>query len=46
MGYSLQSGEFGLPNVVISNKHGTYGLPHKLQNDLRLRILGFYERSE
>ena len=24
---------------VISNKHGTYELPHELPNDLRLRIL-------
>ena len=25
--------------VIISNKHGIYELPHKLLNDLRLRIL-------
>ena len=27
-------------SVIISNKYGTYELPYKLQNDLRLRILG------
>ena len=27
-------------SVIISNKHGIYELPHKLPNDLRLRILG------
>ena len=26
--------------VIISNKHGTYELPHELPNDIRLRILG------
>ena len=25
---------------IISNKHGTYKLPHELPNELRLRILG------
>ena len=25
--------------MIISNKHGTYELPHKLPNDLRLRII-------
>ena len=32
--------------VIISNKHGTYELPHELQNSLRLRnlrILGNWE---
>ena len=24
--------------TIISNKHGMYELPHKLQNDFRLRI--------
>ena len=33
-------------NLIISNKHGIYELPHELENDLRLRILGNYERSE
>ena len=32
-------------SVIISNKHGIYELPHKLPNDLRLRILGNWERS-
>ena len=27
-------------NVIISNKHGVYELPHKLLNDLRLRMFG------
>ena len=27
-------------SAIISNKHGTYELPHKMSNDLRLRILG------
>ena len=27
-------------SVIISNKHGIYELPHKLPNDLRVRILG------
>ena len=26
--------------VIISNKHGIYGLPKELPNDLWLRILG------
>ena len=26
-------------NVIISNRHGTYELPHKLLEHLRLRIL-------
>ena len=26
--------------VIISNKHGTYELPHEFPNDLRFRILG------
>ena len=32
-------------SVIISNKHGTYELPHKFPNDLRLRILGNQEVS-
>ena len=31
--------------MIISNKHGLYELSHQLWNDLRLRILGNYERS-
>ena len=31
-------------NVIISNKHCIYELPHELPNDLRLKILGNYER--
>ena len=27
-------------SVIISNKHGIYELPHELQNDLALKILG------
>ena len=27
-------------SVIISNKYGIQQLPHKLPNDLRLRILG------
>ena len=27
-------------NVIISNKHGMYGLPFELPNDLRHIILG------
>ena len=27
-------------NVIVSNKHGIYNLPHELPSDLRLRILG------
>ena len=30
---------------IITYKHGIYELPHKLPNDLRLRILGNYKRS-
>ena len=26
--------------AIITSKHGIYGLPHELLNDLRLRILG------
>ena len=26
-------------SVIISNKHGTYGLSHELQDNLRLKIL-------
>ena len=26
-------------SVIISNKHGIYELPHKLPNDVKLRIL-------
>ena len=26
-------------NAIISNKHGTYALPHKFPDDLRLRII-------
>ena len=26
--------------AIITNKHGIYMLPHKMTNDLRLRILG------
>ena len=29
-------------SAIISNKHGTYKLPHELPNDLRLKILGKY----
>ena len=32
-------------SVIISNKYGTYELPHDLPNDLRLRILGDWEIS-
>ena len=31
--------------MIISNKHGIYELPHKLPNNLRLRILGNKEIS-
>ena len=27
-------------NVILSNKHGIYELPHELPNDVKLRILG------
>ena len=27
-------------SVIISEKHGKYEFPHKLLNDVRLRILG------
>ena len=33
-------------SVIISRKHGIYELPHKLPNDLRLRILGNQAVSE
>ena len=26
--------------AITTYKHGTFGLPHELPNDLRLRILG------
>ena len=32
-------------SVIISNKLGIYELPHELPNDLRLRILGNYDKS-
>ena len=32
-------------NAVISNKQGVCEVPHKLPNDLRLRILGNKEKS-
>ena len=32
-------------NSIISNKQSVYELPHKLPNDLRLRILGNKEKS-
>ena len=31
--------------VIISNKYGIYKLSHKLSNNLRLRILGNWEKS-
>ena len=31
-------------SVIISNKNGISELPHKLPSDLRLRVLGNYER--
>ena len=30
---------------IVTYKHGIYEFPHKLPNDLRLRILGNYKRS-
>ena len=33
-------------SAIISNKYGIFELPHKLQNYLRLRILGNQEISE
>ena len=33
-------------NVIVSNKRDKYELPHKLPNDLRLRILGYWEIPE
>ena len=33
------------PSAIIGNKHDIYDLPQELPNDLRLRILGSYERS-
>ena len=32
--------------VITTYKHGIHELPHDLQNDLRLRILGNQEISE
>ena len=32
-------------SAIISNKQGVYKLPHKLPNDLRLRILANKEKS-
>ena len=36
----------GKRSVIIDNKHGIYDLPHKLLNDLKLRILGNEENLE
>ena len=33
------------PYPIITNQPGIYELPHELQNDLRLRILGNQEKS-
>ena len=33
-------------SMIVSNKHGLYGLPDELSNYLRLRILGNQETSE
>ena len=33
-------------NMIASNKLGIYEVTHELPNNLRLRILGNYERSE
>ena len=33
-------------SAIISNKHGTYELPHELKNNIKLRILGNKEISE
>ena len=35
----------GKQNVIVSNKHGIYELPHELPNDLTLRILRNLEIS-
>ena len=35
---------FFSPQVIMSNKHGIYELPHEFPNILRLRILGNEER--
>ena len=32
-------------SAIISNKQGVYQLPHELSNNLRLRILGYKEKS-
>ena len=32
-------------NAIISNKHGIYDLPHKLLNDIRLKIFGIQNLS-
>ena len=32
-------------STIIGNKHGIYQLPHELKNDLRLMILGNWEKS-
>ena len=32
-------------SAIVSNKNGSYKLPHELPNDLRLSILGNLERS-
>ena len=31
--------------IISNNKHGMYELPYELRNNIRLRILGNYERS-
>ena len=31
--------------IISNNKHGIYELPYELRNNIRLRILGNYERS-
>ena len=33
-------------SAIISNKHAIYVLPHKLPNDLKLRILENNKKSE
>ena len=33
-------------SLIISNKHGIFGLPHDLPNDLRLRIFGNWVISD
>ena len=32
-------------SAIVSNKHGIYDFPQEFPNDLRLRILGNYQRS-